>query len=70
MNMKRLYVVLLAVIACIAAVEIISSVSKSMPSNDKTFSERMDSLMQSRYGENEPGAAMIITKNDSVLAEG
>lgn len=70
MNMKRLYVVLLAVIACIAAVEIISSVSKSMPSNDKTFSERMDSLMQSRYGENEPGAAMIITKNDSVVAEG
>lgn len=35
----------------------------------KTVSERVDSLMQTRYGENEPGAAVMIMKGDSLLIE-
>ncbi len=36
----------------------------------KTVSERIDSLMQSRYAATEPGAAVMVIKGDSVLAEG
>ncbi len=35
----------------------------------KTVAERVDSLMQTRYGENEPGAAVMIMKGDSLLIE-
>ena len=35
----------------------------------KTVAERVDSLMQTRYGENEPGAAVLIMKGDSLLIE-
>ena len=31
--------------------------------------QRIDSLMQSRYGEDEPGAAVLIMKGDDVLFE-
>lgn len=35
----------------------------------KTLSERIDSLMQTRYAFDEPGAAVMITKGDEVLVE-
>lgn len=56
--MKRLYFTCCLLIALITQ------------SSAITLSERIDSLMQMRYGSNEPGAAVMIIKGDDVLFEG
>lgn len=56
--MKRLYFT-----CCLLMVLIAQSLAKTLP-------ERIDSLMQTRYAPNEPGAAVMIIKGDNVLFEG
>ena len=55
--MKRILFVLLAVLMIVSA------------QAAKTIEERVDSLMQTRYNVNEPGAAVMIMMGDSVLIE-
>ena len=55
--MKRILFVVLAIF-------LIASASVA-----KTVAERIDSLMQTRYSVNEPGAAVMVMKGDSVLIE-